>query len=70
MLHEVVDLTHCSSVVRSVVDKMSAILEDHIGGRRKALQSCHETRDDVNNSGWAVSNLEGSLRAFQTAAPF
>lgn len=70
VLHEVIDLTHCSSVVRSVVDKMSSILEDHVGGRRTALHSCYETRDDVNNSGWAVSTLEASLRAFQAAETF
>lgn len=70
MRHAISDLTHCSASIRAVVDKMSAILDDHVEGRRTALRSRYATREDVDNSGWAVSTLEAALWAFQTTDTF
>ena len=67
---QISDLTHRSAVVRAVVDKMSAILDEHVEGRRTAIRSRYRTRDEVDNSGWAVSTLEAALWAFETTGSF
>lgn len=70
MRQEISDLTHRSAAVRSVVDKMAAILDDHTEGRRTAVRSRYRTRGEVDNSGWAVSTLEAALWAFETTDSF
>ena len=69
-LHEVSDLTHCSRRVRGVVDLMADVCDEHMQGRRTVVQSAYETRDEVNNSGWAVSTLQAALWAFHTTETF
>ena len=70
MLYEISDLTHCSQTVRDTVDLMAAILTEHIQGNRTAQQSIYKTREEVNNSGWAVSTLQAALWAFNTTDDF
>lgn len=70
VMHEVSDLTHCSKRVREVVDKFAAILAEHLTGKRTAEVSAYKTRDEANNSGWAVSTLESALWAFNLTNNF
>lgn len=70
MLHEISDLTHNSRRVRLVVDDMAEICRAHLGGNRTERQSTFRCREDVNNSGWAVSTLDAALWAFQSTATF
>ena len=68
--YRISDLTHYSSRIRFVIDRMSHILDDHLCGQRTKLKSEYDTREEVNNSGWAVSTLEAALWAFETTATF
>lgn len=70
VMHEISDLTHCSTAVRAVVDRFAGILDEHIAGKRTSVVSTYKTREDVNNSGWAVSSLEAALWAFNTTHNF
>ena len=70
VMHEVSDLTHSSGKVREVVDRFAVILDKHVAGRRTAEVSAYKTRDEVNNSGWAVSTLDAALWAFNTTETF
>lgn len=70
ILHEVSDLTHASARVRAVVDRFAAVLDEHMAGKRTTARSEFKTREEVNNSGWAVSTLEAALWAFNTTASF
>ena len=70
VMHEISDLTHCSKRVREVVDRFAAILDEHMAGRRTLEVSAYKTRDDANNSGWAVSTLESALWAFNLTGNF
>ena len=70
VMHEISDLTHCSNRVRETVDKFASILDEHITGRRTTETSSYKTREEVNNSGWAVSTLEAALWAFNTTNNF
>lgn len=70
VMHEISDLTHCSTVIRAVVDRFAGILDEHITGKRTSVASTYKTREDVNNSGWAVSSLEAALWAFNTTHNF
>ena len=70
VMHEISDLTHCSKRVREVVDRFAAILDEHMAGRRTAEVSAYKTRDEANNSGWAVSTLESALWAFNLTNNF
>ena len=70
ILHEVSDLTHASARVRAVVDRFVAVLDEHMTGKRTTARSEFKTREEVNNSGWAVSTLEAALWAFNTTASF
>lgn len=70
VMHEISDLTHCSKRVREVVDRFAAILDEHMAGRRTAEVSAYKTRDEANNSGWAVSTLESALWAFNLTSNF
>ena len=70
ILREVSDLTHSSSRVRGVVDLMADVCDEHMQGRPTIVQSMYETRDEVDNSGWAVSTLQAALWAFQTTKTF
>ena len=56
--------------MRGVVDLMSDICDEHMQGRRTVVQSEYETRDEVNNSGWAVSTLQAALWAFHSTETF
>lgn len=64
------DLTHRSLAVHNVVLRMSAILDEHIAGKRTTAVSFYKTADEVNNSGWAVSTLEAALWAFNSTSTF
>lgn len=70
VMHEISDLTHCSRRVREVVDRFAAILGEHMAGRRTAEVSAYKTREEANNSGWAVSTLESALWAFNLTSNF
>jgi len=70
ILHEVSDLTHNSGKVRETVDLMDTVLDEHMQGHRTSIKSSYETRDEVDNSGWAVSTLQAALWAFQTTETF
>lgn len=70
ILHEVSDLTHASRRVRQVVDRFASVLDEHMSGTRTAARSEYRTREEVNNSGWAVSTLEAALWAFNTTESF
>ncbi len=70
ILHEVSDLTHASRRVRQVVDRFASVLDEHMAGTRTTAQSEYATREEVNNSGWAVSTLEAALWAFNTTGSF
>ena len=69
-MHAISDLTHYSKRVRETVDKFAKILDEHITGRRTTETSSYKTREEVNNSGWAVSTLEAALWAFNTTNNF
>ena len=69
-LHEVSDLTHSSARVRGVVDLMTDICDEHMQGHPTVVQSVYDTRDEVDNSGWAVSTLQAALWAFQATKTF
>ena len=70
VLHEISDLTHDSSKVRETVDLMAKVCDEHIQGGRTAVKSIYGSRDEVNNSGWAVSTLQAALWAFETTKSF
>ena len=70
IMHEVSDLTHASKRVREVVDRFAAVLDEHLDNRRTTERSAYKTREEVNNSGWAVSTLEAALWAFNTTETF
>ena len=70
VMHEISDLTHCSKRVREVVDRFAAILDEHMAGRHTAEVSAYKTREEANNSGWAVSTLESALWAFNLTGNF
>ena len=70
VMHAISDLTHSSKRVREVVDRFAKILGEHMAGNRTAEVSPYKTREEVNNSGWAVSTLDAALWAFNTTATF
>lgn len=70
ILREVNDLTHTSKRVHEVVDKFAGILDEHMTGVRTAIKSAYGSREEVDNSGWAVSTLEAALWAFETTKTF
>ncbi len=70
ILHEISDLTHCSRKVRETVDLMTQICDEHILGKRTSVKSIYHDRNEVNNSGWAVSTLQAALWAFETTSSF
>ena len=70
IMHEVSDLTHDSARVREVVDRFAAVLDEHLDNKRTTARSEYTTREEVNNSGWAVSTLEAALWAFNTTEDF
>lgn len=70
IMHEVSDLTHASRRVREVVDRFAGILDEHMDGVRTKEKSLYAEREEVNNSGWAVSTLEAALWAFNTTETF
>ena len=43
---------------------------DHLNGRKTCCVSAFNTRDEVDNSGWAVSTLEAALWAFNSTNAF
>ncbi len=69
-MHEISDLTHSSSKVREVVDRFAKVLGEHMAGNRTTEVSAYKTREEVNNSGWAVSTLAAALWAFNTTESF
>ena len=70
IIHEVSDLTHKSSVVEKTVDLMSDICRTHLDGKKTGRKSEYSCRQEVNNSGWAVSTLQAALWAFHTTNSF
>ena len=70
VMHAISDLTHSSNAVRQVVDRFAKILDEHMAGTRTTEVSAYRTREEVNNSGWAVSTLEAALWAFNTTTSF
>lgn len=70
VMHEISDLTHCSNRVREIVDKLAKILDEHMAGKRTSEISSNKTREEANNTGWAVSTLEAALWAFNATHNF
>ncbi len=70
MLFEISDLTHRSEAVRKVVSRMRGVCDQHIAGERTTISSQYNTREEVNNSGWAVSTLDAALWAFHSTETF
>ena len=70
VMHEISDLTHCSNRVREIVDKLAKILDEHMAGKRTSEISSYKTREEANNTGWAVSTLEAALWAFNATHNF
>jgi len=70
VMREVSDLTHASKRVGEVVSKFSGILDEHMSGVRTTAKSIYKSRNEVDNSGWAVSTLEAALWAFETTQSF
>lgn len=70
VMHEISDLTHSSSKVREVVDRFAKVLDEHMAGIRTTEISAYKAREEVNNSGWAVSTLDAALWAFNTTVSF
>lgn len=68
--HEISDLTHNSSVVRRTIDLMTEICAAHLRGKRTEHLSKYTSRDEVNNSGWAVSTVQAALWAFHSTRNF
>lgn len=64
------DLTHTSRKIHETVELMAKILDEHMLGQRTSAKSIYATREDVNNSGWAVSTLQAALWAFETTKTF
>ena len=71
VIHEVSDLTHASKVVRKVCDELTAVLDEHLAGKRTKNGPGKElTRALVPNSGWSVESLAAALWAFNTTETF
>ena len=70
VMYAISDLTHCSRRIHEVIDRLAKILYSHLNGQRTDLVSAYATRDEVNNSGWAVSTVEAALWAFNTTETF
>ena len=70
VMHDISDLTHSSKRVREVVDRFAKVLGEHMAGNRTAEVSAYKTREEVDNSGWAVSTLDAALWAFNTTESF
>ena len=59
-----------SGKVREVVDRLAKVLGEHMAGTRTAEVSAYTAREEVNNSGWAVSTFDAALWAFNTTQSF
>ncbi|MBO4304900.1 MAG: TIGR02452 family protein [Lentisphaeria bacterium] len=70
ILHEISDLTHDSARVRETVDLMKHICDEHMLGEPTRIKSLYTAREEVNNSGWAVSTLHAALWALETTKSF
>ena len=70
IIHEVSDLTHDSCKVRETIDLMAEICRTHLSGSKTEDQSEYSCREEVNNSGWAVSTLQAALWAFHSTDSF
>lgn len=71
IIHEVSDVTHASATVREVCDRFAVVLDEHLAGTRtKKGPGAELKREQVNNSGWAVSTLDAALWAFNTTETF
>ena len=71
IIHEVSDVTHASATVREVCDRFAGVLDEHLAGNRTQMGPGAELkREQVNNSGWAVSTLDAALWAFNTTESF
>ena len=70
IIHEVSDLTHDSCKVQETIDLMAEICRTHLSGNKTEHQSEYSCREEVNNSGWAVSTLQAALWAFHSTDSF
>ena len=70
MLYEVSDLTHASRKIHDVIDRMTHICDEHLTGCRTKVESIYRSRNEVDNSGWAVLTLQAALWAFETTSSF
>ena len=71
IIHEVSNLTHSSSVVRTTCDELAAVLDEHMAGKRTRRGPGKELdRALVPNSGWCVETLQAALWAFRTTTTF
>lgn len=70
VMHEISDLTHRSRKVRLTIDKFARTLEALMAGDASKVKSKYATREEADNSGWAVSTLESALWAFKSTGSF
>ena len=70
IIHEVSDLTHASCTIRETIDLMADICRTHLSGVKTIVVSEYSIREEVNNSGWAVSTLQAALWAFHSTTSF
>ena len=70
IIHEISDLTHNSRRVRRTLDLMAEICREHLQGEKSRRGSVYLRREEVNNSGWAVSTLQAALWAFHSTGNF
>ena len=70
IIFDISDLTHNSAVVRNVVLKLSDTISEHLQGVRTSNKSRYSNREEVDNSGWAVSTMEAALWAFENSFDF
>ena len=70
IIHEISDLTHNSLRVRRTLDLMAEICRKHLQGEKSRRGSVYLRREEVNNSGWAVSTLQAALWAFHSTGNF
>ena len=53
-----------------MVLKLSDTISEHLQGVRTSNKSRYSNREEVDNSGWAVSTMEAALWAFENSFDF
>ncbi len=71
LMHDLNDITHCSSAARKTITTLAEVFDEHIAaGRRTAMETTAKDWRAADNSGWCVSTLDTALWAFNTTNNF